>query len=130
MLDVFIDMTNTSKGNFGNDAGGRCAVGSILWELGIPHDRLLGHSDTTYLERSDRMMFQDRFPKAAGGHVIEDELEFTYDLMIDFLESGLFQDAYRKAKQLIYFGDLIGINFIIASPLPKQAPKPKELAHA
>ena len=126
MLDVFLDMTNTAQGHFGNRRGGRCAVGSALWEIGIPHDRLLPRCILQNLSGKDKLLIEGRIPMLDAN---EGSIACWYDDMVNCIsQPGFMGDATFAAMQLLKSGRQAGINFIIASPLPKVAKR--EVAYA
>ena len=127
MLDVFIDMTNTAKGTLGNPLGGRCAMGSVLWTMGVPHDRLLSLKSWGELTQEDRFFSMRHAPEL---HTIAGMMYSFYDNMIETLAGREWRKAHLLAIGLINTGRRVGVNFIITSPLPKHSSKPKELAHA
>lgn len=133
MFNVFLDMTNTAWGNFGNDKGGRCAMGSFLWELGIPHDRLLNNPRIMYLTSMDRQMVQEKYsrvhnpsaltPSVPGEErmtTVERAIGYYYDMMVYTGEKEYNPEMFtRHARNLMQEGRYIDINFIIASPIRK-----------
>lgn len=119
MLDVFIDMTNTAHARFGIDRGGRCAMGSALWEIGIPHDRLLRECRLGDLTEADQKLCDEILPHL---RLYELDIAAWYDTMLLFLKDPQGnQEAHECAVDLMRFGKQAGINFIIASPLHKKA---------
>lgn len=119
MLDVFIDMTKASLSLFAKDDGGRCGVGNALWEIGIPHDRLLNHSMIWGLSCADQCLCDEVLPLLRH---YEGDISSWYDLMWSYIGgTPLFKGGAEAASELIRYGRLAGINYIIASPLPKAA---------
>lgn len=118
MIDVFIDMTNTIALHFGTDNGARCGMGSALWEIGIPHDRLLSCCVIKGLTEADQRLCDETLPALRK---YEGDISGWYDTMVMYLhDPTATQDAQECAIDLMHYGKQAGVNFIIASPLPKQ----------
>ena len=127
MLDVFLDMTNVGQSTLGAADGKRCATGSALWTIGIPHDRLMGKPRIYLLSEQDRRLCSETLPMLP---MYEHDIAGWHDCMVGSIRHpDLFDDAYEEAMSLMEYGRLAGINFIIASPLPKKVSSPAEPVH-
>jgi len=144
MIDVMIDMTQAKAGTVANDEGSMCAIGATAWTLGCPLDVMVGWADDGKLtpeemnnityDKPTELAFEGilRALKLDPGQYKSgwlwephDEMhkklgQYRQALMMGKGRAGSYKwEAYGMAMLLMVRGEELGINFIIASSLPR-----------
>jgi len=144
MIDVMIDMVTAKGGMIANDAGSMCGIGATAWTLGCPLDVMvkweseqITSSDETgeaySYHRPTALAFEGILralklkPYQCGIEASDlwgphDEMHKYLDKVknhLGYSDAACLRLACQEAEILIRNGHILGINFIIASSLPR-----------